>query len=445
MYYTVKFGKRVRRSYAKIPTIMQLPDLIEIQKSSYKDFLHKDVKPEERKNIGLLAAFLDIFPISDFSDTLTLEFVSYSLGEPKYDVLECQERGMNYAVPLKVKLNLIIQEKDKETGARRVGEGREQDVYMGELPLMTETGTFIINGAERVIVSQLQRSPGVLYDDSVHTSGKRLFSARIIPYRGAWIEFEYDNHDVIYVRLDHRKKMPATLLLRALGWVTDEEIMRLFSKVECVKVPSPAQSGKREVRTLRKGEFDEGIGRMLLRSDVKNAKSGKVIARSGDILTEAIVKKLEKKVRGSVGVEQISVVVRASELPGFPHHLVGRITASPVVDTDTGEVLVTSNEELTPELLERILQAGAFKPRELELLDENDAEYAKAIRNTLAKDPIETQDDAMVEIFRRLLSPSAADPPTIDTARTKVENYFFNPKRYDLASVFVYGLIKSLV
>jgi DNA-directed RNA polymerase subunit beta len=500
MYHTVKFGKRERRSYAKIPTIMELPDLIEIQKKSYDDFLQKDVDPDDRKNIGLQAAFLEIFPISDFSDTLTLEFVSYSLGEPKYDVLECQERGMTYAAPLKVKLRLFVQ--DKET--KMQGEGREQDVYMGELPLMTETGTFIINGAERVIVSQLQRSPGALYDDAVHASGKRLFSARIIPYRGAWIEFEYDNHDVIHVRLDHRKKMPATLLLRALGWVTDEEIMRLFSKVERVSIPSwdPAEWSEHKVRSLRKGEFDEGIGRTLL-DDVIDERSGEVIARSGDILTEDLVEKLEghvakapeapgsapgtpgveaKAVTVTVTVEQISVAAHVSEFPGFPRHLVGRVTASPVVDMDTGEVLATCNEELTPELLEQILrmepkllpataiakgsagkvqrrqeraartpgeeEEGSARPAsrrvlelQLELLDANDAEYIKAIRNTLAKDSVKTQDDAMVEIFRRL---QPGDPPTIDSARSKVENYFFNPKRYDLASVGRYKLNRKL-
>ena len=429
MYHTEKFGKRERRSYAKIPTIMELPNLIEIQKRSYEDFLQKDVEPEERKNMGLQAAFLEIFPVSDFSNTLTLEFVSYSLGEPKYDVLECQERGMTYAAPLKVKLRLFVQ--DKET--KRRGEGREQDVYMGELPLMTETGTFIINGAERVIVSQLQRSPGVLYDESVHTSGKRLFSARIIPYRGAWIEFEYDNHDVIHVRLDHRKKMPATLLLRALGWVTDEEIMRLFSKMERVKVPSWDRPEEGTGKILHRGQFDEGIDRVLLDDVVAGKPEGEVIAKAGDILTEDIVEKLE-----AAEVEQISVIARASDSEGFPRHLVGRTTASPVVDMDTGEVLAASNQELTEELLSAMGDAGID---ELELLDKEDAEYTKAMGNTLAKDPSTSQDEACIEIFKRL---QPGDPPTIDSARSRVEKMFFDPKRYDLFPVGRYKLNQKL-
>jgi len=423
MYHTEKFGKRERRSYAKISTIMELPDLIEIQKKSYEDFLQKDVEPEERENIGLQATFLEVFPISDFSDTLTLEFVSYSLGKPKYDVLECQDRGMTYAAPLKVKVKLIVQEKDKETGAKRVVDIREQDVYMGELPLMTETGTFVINGAERVIVSQLQRSPGVIYEDEIHTSGRRLFSGRIIPSRGEWIELEYDVSDVIYARLAHRKKMPITLLLRALGWVTDEEIIRLFSKVERVKLPSWDKAED----ILMKGHFHEGIGRNLLRS-VVGKKSSEVIAHAGDILNEDTVESIN-----ATDVEQISVIAE-----GFPLHLVGRVTASPVVDTDTGEVLATSNQELSSDVLRAIRDSGVD---ELELLDSVDAEYTKAIRNTLAKDPTKTQDEAMVEIFRRI---QPGDPPTIDSARSRVENYFFNPKRYDLLPVGRYKLNQKL-
>ena len=423
MYHTEKFGKQERRSYAKIPTIMELPNLIEIQIKSYGDFLQQNIEPEERKNVGLQAAFLEIFPVSDFSGALTLEFVSYSLGESKYDVLECQERGMTYAVPLKVKVRLVVQEKDKETGAKRILETREQDVYMGELPLMTETGTFIINGAERVIVSQLQRSPGVIYGDEIHTSGRRLFSARIIPYRGEWIEFEYDINDVIYVRLAHRKKMLCTLLLRALGWVSDEEIMKLFSKVERVKVPSWDKTED----VLTGDEIQKSIGRTLLKAVIDNG-SGDMIARSKDILNENLIERIS-----AAKVEQISVAAG-----DFPLHLVGRIVSYPVVDTETGEVLANSKQELTEELLTAIRDAGID---ELELLDEKDAEYTVAIRNTLAKDNTETQDEAMVEIFRRL---QPGDPPTIDSARSRVENYFFNPKRYDLAPVGRYKLNRKL-
>jgi DNA-directed RNA polymerase subunit beta len=489
MYHAVTFGRRERRSYAKIPRIMELPDLIEIQKKSYGDFLQKDVKPEERENKGLQAAFLEVFPISDFSDTLTLEFVSYSLGDPKYDVLECQERGMTYAAPLKVKVKLIVQEKDKETGAKRVVDIREQDVYMGELPLMTYTGTFIINGAERVIVSQLHRSPGVIFSDEVHASGRRLFSARVIPYRGAWIEFEYDTNDIIHVRLDHRKKMPATLLLRALGWVTDEEIMRLFSRVENVEVSSWEQTGE----ILKSSQFRKGIGRVLL-EDAVSEKPNELIARAWDKLNEGTIEKIR-----SAGVKQICVT--SAE---FPSHLVGRIvaspivdmdtgevladsgqelstellerirdtkritlglldengeieqvklpfddqstligrvTASPVVDTDTGEVFIEGDQKITAEVLERIRKRDSKQVIKLELLNKEDAEYTKAIRNTLGKDPAGTQDEAVVEIFRRI---RPGDPPTIDSARSLVERMFFDPKRYDLFPVGRYKLNQKL-
>jgi len=423
MYHTEKYGKRERRSYAKIPTVMELPNLIEIQKKSYNNFLQKDVPAETRANMGLQAAFLEIFPISDFNDTLMLEFVSYSLGESKYDVPECQERGMTYAVPLKVKVNLIVQEKDKETGAKRVVDIREQDVYMGELPLMTDTGTFIVNGAERVIVSQLMRSPGVIYEDEIHASGRRLFSTRIIPYRGEWIEFLFDINDIIYVRLAHRKKMPATLLLRALGWVSDEEIMRLFAKVERVKVPSWDETED----IIAVDQLGENAGRTLIKPVIAG-KSKEVIARTKDVLNENIIERIQ-----AADVEQVAVAAA-----GFPLHLIGRIAISPVVDTETGEVIIDSNQELAEESLVAIRDAGIH---ELELLDAEDAEYTKAVRNTLAKDSTETQDEATIDIFRRL---QPGDPPTIDSARSRVENYFFNPKRYDLAPVGRYKLNQKL-
>jgi len=423
MYYVEEYGKRKRRSYAKIPAIMELPDLVEIQKKSYEEFLQKDQNPDKRENVGLQAAFLEVFPINDFSGTLTLEFVNYSLGEPKYDVLECQERGMTFATPLKVRVRLIIQRKDKETGALLPVEIKEQEVYMGELPLMTENGTFIINGAERVIVSQLHRSPGIIYEDEVHLSGRRLFSSRVIPYRGAWIEFEYDTNDLIYVRLDRRKKMPATLILRALGWFSDEEIIRLFSKVEKVGL---ARWNHAE-EPLTAGHFREGIGRIILR-DVIDEKYGEVIARLGDQLDENLLSKIEL-----AAVENIFVSAQ-----DFPAHLIGRIAASSIVDESTGEVIVQINQELTKEKLDKLRDLDFD---EIELLDEKDARYTKSIRATLEKDPIKNQDDALIEIFRRL---QPSDPPTIESARVKLEKLFFDPKRYDLSSVGRYKLNKKL-
>jgi DNA-directed RNA polymerase subunit beta len=422
-YHTEKFGRRERRSYAKIHAKMELPDLIEIQKKSYEEFLQKDVPPEERKSVGLQEAFIEVFPISNYTGTLTLEFVSYSLGEPKYDVMECQERGMTYAAPIKVKVRLIIQEKDKETGAKFKDEVREQDVYMGELPIMTEIGTFVINGAERVIVSQLHRSPGIIYEDEVHISGRRLFSARIIPYHGAWIEFEYDINDLIYVRLDRRKKMYVTLFLRALGWVSDEEIIRLFSKVERVKLPNWSHT---EV-VLAKGQFSEGIGRLLLK-DAVDERYGEIIARNGEVLDENLV--------GKIGTANVESIVVTS--PEFPSDLIGRITATNVVDKSTGEILVGINQELTKLLLETLRDAGI---EELELLDNRDAKYTKSLRNTLMRDTIKDQDEAMKEIFKRL---QPGDPPTVESARTLLERKYFDNKRYDLSPVGRYKIGKKL-
>ncbi|HGE70368.1 TPA: DNA-directed RNA polymerase subunit beta, partial [Candidatus Poribacteria bacterium] len=423
MYHVEKFGRRERRSYAKIQTKKEIPDLIEIQKKSYEEFLQKDIPPEKRENKGLQEAFFEVFPISNYSGTLTLEFVSYSLGEPKYDIIECQERGMTYAAPLKVKIRLIVREIDKENNTVKEKEIREQEVYMGELPLMTETGTFIINGAERVIVSQLHRSPGIIFEDEIHISGRRLFSARIIPYHGAWIEFEYDTNDVIYVRLDRRKKMYATLLLRALGWVNDDEILRLFSKIEKAEL----KQWKRKEETLEREHFQEGIGRMLL-ADVIDDKYGETVAHANEKLDENLINKI-------LSTNVASIRVTSSD---FPNNLIGRITASNVVNKSTGEVVVEINQELTMQMLESLRNAGI---EELELLDSQDAKYIKSLRNTLMRDTVKDQDEALKEIFKRL---QPSDPPTAESARTILERRFFDNKRYDLSPVGRYKICKKL-
>lgn len=236
MPHKIKSGKRKRRSYAKISKVINLPNLIEIQRNSYNNFLQRFVPPEERENIGLQAAFSETFPITDYSDTAVIEFVSYFLDDPKYDVTECKERDMTYAMPFKIRIRLIAKEEDEDTGDLRVLDIKESDVYMGEIPLMTERGTFIINGAERVVVNQLHRSPGAAFKEEIHSSGRKIYSAKIVPYHGAWIEFEHNIRDVINVRLNRRKKLPATALLRAFGWGSDGEILKLFSNVETVSL-----------------------------------------------------------------------------------------------------------------------------------------------------------------------------------------------------------------
>lgn len=369
MPHRIEFGKRERKPFAKIPEIMNLPDLIEVQKFSYDKFLQRNADPDEREEIGLQAIFSEIFPISDFSETSSLEFVNYTLSPPKYDINECQSRGFTYAVPLKIRVRLVFREQDKDTGDKNTIDIKENEVYMGELPLMTENGTFVINGAERVIVSQLHRSPGATFGEDTHTSGQKLFTARIIPYRGEWIEFECDIKDLIHVRLARRKKMLVTVLLRALGWETDEQILKLFANVDsCAIVNDPA-------------------------------------------------------------------TIEALE---------GRITASPVVNPDTGEVLFEANTELTNDSVTACIESGVD---EVELLDEKDAEEIRLLRNTLARDSQSDykaghiQDQALVEIFRKL---QPGDPPTIESARNRFEKMVFDPVRYDLSRVGRYKLNEKL-
>jgi DNA-directed RNA polymerase subunit beta len=369
MSYRIKFGKRERRPFAKIPEIMNLPDLIEVQKFSYDKFLQRNVDPDEREGSGLQAILGEIFPITDFSETSSLEFVNYTLSPPKYDINECQSRGFTYAVPLKIRVRLVFREQDKDTGDKVTIDIKENEVYMGEIPLMTENGTFVINGAERVIVSQLHRSPGTSFSEDTHTSGQKLFMARIIPYRGEWIEFECDIKDLIHVRLARRKKMLVTVLLRALGWETDEQVLKLFAKVDRYAVVN-------------------------------------------DLAT-----------------------VQALE---------GRVTASPVVNPNTGEVLLEANTELTDDRVTVIMDSGVG---EIEVLDEKDAEQIRLLRNTLERDRQSDyraghiQDQALVEIFRKL---QPGDPPTLESARNRFEKMVFDPVRYDLSRVGRYKLNEKL-
>ena len=436
MPHMVKFGKRDRLSYAKISEVMDLPDLIEIQKESYEKFLQKNVPLQERENIGLQAVLQEVFPITDFSDTSSIEFVSYSLGEPKYDIPECQDRGMNYAVPLKAKVQLILREKDKDTGDKRVIDIRESEVFLGEMPLMTERGTFIINGAERVIVSQLHRSPGAIFSEGTHSSGKKLYSAKIIPYRGAWIEIESDIEDYIYVRLDRRKKMYATILLRAFGWETDEEILKLFARTEMVsletwnnkEIPLHIAEGLRSDGTAKE-HFNELVGKVV-RDDVIDPLTEDEIVQAGNIITEMDAERI-------AGIRNPEFGIRIYD-DSFPKHLLNRVTAAPVIDKDTGEILIESNENITAELLELINDTGCA---ELELLNADDVEEIESMRKILKADKPRSSSEALVEIFKRL---QPGDPPTVDSAKTRVEKMFFDPARYDLSRVGRYKLNKKL-
>src|SRR5713226_6973693 len=355
---------RIRRSFCKIKKIIEIPNLIEIQKRSYDDFLQVGVATDDRADVGLQAVFKSVFPIKDFNETASLEFVSYELGTPKYDVEECHQRGMTYAAPLKVKIQLVIW--DVENGRRSIKNVKEQEVYFGEIPLMTGNGTFMVNGTERVIVSQLHRSPGVFFEHDkgrTHSTGKLLYSARVIPYRGSWIDFEFDPRDVLYVRIDRRRKFPATVLLRALG-MTTEDLLNYYYKKDVIVI-----DGKHLAKEFKP---DQLLGSRVSR-DVKDPKSGELIAREGRKFNKAAVRMIEQ--------------ARMGEVPIAVDEIRGRISAHDVVDPETGEVLLQTNEELTEETLEKLRTRGVKK---IELLYTEDLGGGGPLRLTLAQDKLNT-------------------------------------------------------
>jgi DNA-directed RNA polymerase subunit beta len=397
---------RLRRNFGKIKKIVDIPNLIEIQRRSYDEFLQLGVSPADRRDTGLQGVFRSVFPIKDFNETASLEFVSYALSEPKYSVEECHERGMTYAAPLKVTVQLVIWDVEPETGTRSIKNVKEQEVYFGEIPLMTVNGTFMVNGTERVIVSQLHRSPGVFFDHDkgkTHASGKLLYSARIIPYRGSWVDFEFDPRDILFVRIDRRRKFHATVLLRALG-MTTEDLLNYFYKKDTIlldgkglaKAFKPAQLvGMKATREIRAGS--------------------EVIVKEGRKITRASIKQIE-----TAGLKEIPVSLE---------EVLGRVSAHDVADPKTGEVLLECNQEVTPEILDRLRQANV---KDLEVLLIDDIHIGASLRNTLLQDKVASPEEAILEIYKRL---RPGDPPTIETATTFFNNLFFNPERYDLSRV----------
>src|SRR5216117_1118269 len=372
---------RFRRTFGRIKKIIDIPNLIEIQKRSYEEFLQKDVAPEVRKDQGLQAVFKSVFPIKDFNETASLEFVSYTLSEPKYDVEECHQRGMTFAAPLKVTVQLVIWDVDPESGVRSIKNVKEQEVYFGEIPLMTRHGTFMINGTERVIVSQLHRSPGVFFDHDkgkTHASGKLLYSARIIPYRGSWIDFEFDPKDILYVRIDRRRKFHATVLLRALG-MTAEDLLNYFYRKDTI-ILDGRKAAKRFVP-------DHLVGVKATR-DLRNPQSNELIVKEGRKFTRAALRQMEQ-----AGLEQIPIALE---------EVLGRVAAHDVKDPRTGEVLLATNEEITDEKLEVFRQRGINK---VEVLFLDDTHIGPSLRNTLLQDKIEKPEDAILEIDRLLQQP----------------------------------------
>ncbi len=427
--YTAR--KRVRRNFGRIPNVAPMPNLIEVQKSSYDYFLQMGVAPENRTNVGLQEVFKSVFPIKDFSERGTLEFVKYELETPKYDVEECQQRGMTYAAPLKVTLRLVVWDVDEETGARSIRDIKEQDVYMGDMPLMTANGTFVINGTERVIVSQMHRSPGVFFDHDkgkTHSSGKYLFAARVIPYRGSWLDFEFDAKDMVYVRIDRRRKLPVTTLLYALD-SADTEAARKKAGTKALDPALVKGMSAEEIlasfygilsynRTKRgwTTAFDaERLKGIKLVSDLIDAKTGSVLSEAGTKLNPRILKKIAEK-----GVSE--VVVPAEEM-------VGMYVAQDQINEQTGEIFCEAGDELTLPLLQEFEKAGVTR---IPLLAIDHINVGPYIRNTLKVDKNTSREEALIDIYR-VMRPG--EPPTLDTAEALFKGLFFDSERYDLSAV----------
>ncbi|WP_087719759.1 DNA-directed RNA polymerase subunit beta [Salinicola salarius] len=405
MAYSYTEKKRIRKDFGKLPQVMDVPYLLAIQLDSYYDFLQQDRAPEERLETGLHAAFKSVFPIESFSGNAALEYVSYRFGTPAFDVKECQLRGVTYSAPLRVKVRLIIY--DKESSNKAIKDIKEQEVYMGEIPLMTENGTFVVNGTERVIVSQLHRSPGVFFDHDKgksHSSGKLLYSARIIPYRGSWLDFEFDPKDNVFVRIDRRRKLPATVLLRALG-MNAEEILETFFDTSTFHIESDGIYVELVPSRLR-GE--------TATFDIKD-NDGNVVVEEGRRITQKHIRQLE-----NAGLDRLQVPL---------DYLFGKTLAKDQIDANTGELICECNSELTPELIEKLGQGGVTK---LETLYTNDLDAGSFISDTLKVDSTRSGLEALVEIYRMM---RPGEPPTKEAAETLFHNLFFSEDRYDLSGV----------
>ncbi|MDH5488367.1 MAG: DNA-directed RNA polymerase subunit beta [Rhodospirillaceae bacterium] len=425
--------KRVRKDFGRIKPAVGMPNLIEVQKTSYEQFLKRDSTPEEREQSGLQEVFKSVFPITDFSEHGTLEFVKFEFDEPKYDVEECQQRGITYGAPLKVTLRLVVWDVDEETEARSVRDIKEQDVYMGDMPLMTDNGTFVVNGTERVIVSQMHRSPGVFFDHDkgkTHSSGKYLFASRVIPYRGSWLDFEFDAKDLVYVRIDRRRKLPVTTLLMALD--SDKTAKTRAKLADEGKILPPSEAEGMSPQDILNHFYDTVIysrtkkgwktafnpdrlrGQKLTR-DLVNAKTGKVVLEQGSKLTPRALRQLEEK-----GLAEVQVTAE---------DLIGSYAAIDIFNEKTGEIFAEPGDEITVEIIEAMEEIGI---EEISVLAIDHVNVGPYIRNTLAVDKNKTREEALVDIYR-VMRPG--EPPTPETAQALFNSLFFDSERYDLSAV----------
>src|SRR5450432_3083250 len=408
MAQTFTGRKRVRKFFGTIKEVAEMPNLIEVQKASYDQFLLVKEPVGGRPDEGLQTVFKSVFPISDFSNTSMLEFVKYEFEPPKYDVDECRQRGMTYAAPLKVTLRLIVFDIDEETGAKSVKDIKEQDVYMGDIPLMTMNGTFVVNGTERVIVSQMHRSPGVFFDHDkgkTHSSGKLLFAARIIPYRGSWLDIEFDAKDIVYARIDRRRKIPVTSLLYALGMDGEEILSTFYKKVVY----------KRDKDGWRVPFDAERMKGVKAAADLIDADTGKVAVEAGKKLTVRTARQLAER-----GIKAL----RAQDVD-----LYGQYIADDLYDPTTGEIFAEAGDEITDKSLAALIEAGFD---ELPVLDIDHINIGPYIRNTLKVDKNNSREDALFDIYR-VMRPG--EPPTIDSAEAMFNSLFFDSERYDLSAV----------
>ncbi|MBW2514587.1 MAG: DNA-directed RNA polymerase subunit beta, partial [Deltaproteobacteria bacterium] len=400
--------KRIRKNFGKIRKIVDIPDLIGMQRESFARFLQMDIPPEEREEIGLQAVFKSVYPIKDFTGTASLEFVSYRFGEIKHSEEECVQRGMTYELPVRITVRLVVYEVDKESGVSNIRDIKEQEIYFGTIPLMTEKGTFIINGTERVVVSQLHRSSGVFFDHDKgksHSSGKIIYSSRIIPVRGSWIDMEIDPKDILHIRIDRRRKFPITILFKAFGYST-QDILSYFYRFDRIFLKGKKIFKAFDPELLKGQRADESI---------KDPKSGELIVKKGRIFTKRSLKQMTDG-----GIEKIPISRESLE---------NRISAYAITDPETGDVLAGPNTVIDVDILDRILDSGIT---EFEVLHIDGVTSSESIHKTLNLDKVEKKEDALIEIYRRL---RPGNPATPEVAQDFMDHLFFKSSYYDLSSV----------
>ena len=414
---TLENRHRIRRSFGKLVAPIKVPHLLKVQLDSFERFLQRDVPPDQRADKGLEAVFRSVFPVSDFSGSSTLEYVHYRLGDPKYSVEECRVRGVTFACPVRAALRLIVWEKDTESDVKHIRDIKEQDIYLGELPLMTPTGSFIINGTERVIVSQMHKSPGVVFTHDKgksHSSGKLLYSARVIPQRGSWLDFEFDKKDVLYVRIDRRRKFHATVLLRALGY-SEGRLLEYFYQFEKLDLSEVKAGEDLETQSYLRVMDPEIILDQRPQLPITDPKSGEVLVKSGQRINKRLLKKLE--------------AAKITRINATLNEIKGRIIAKTIYKDDGEEILVPCNTPLTTELLTTLVENSV---KEVELLHIGPQKTGSALRDTLELDKVTSSEQALIELYKKM---KPGDPPTLEAAQLMLENFFFKRERYSLSKV----------